>query len=405
MSIQLILPQTKKTKIQKILRTLTSNIQHTENTLDNLGLYSGLAGELLFLWQACQYDNQLVDEQILNDKFMFLQENMSVASSSVQLSNGLSGLGWFIEYVNQSQYDDYDPELCEGIDEILLNTLGVKDWQGEIEMVLGLAGLSVYGARRQLTSEQTFFFDKFISHFEALATQTSENTLTWEQPVYSVYRLDKESRDKPEYNLGLAHGVPGIIASLLPALNIPPLYSRTKKLLIQSCDWLLEQELSVSDRKSYFSSLNTSTHPSRLGWCYGDLTIALILFRVGKILELPSYMEKAKEISLHAATRDEVSSAVGDAGLCHGSAGLALIFQLTAQELNMPELLDISEKWLDFTIELFDKNGIEGFYKLSGYDKTLSECTGFLEGYAGIGLCLISLLNGECDWADCLLLS
>lgn len=405
MSSQLVMADTKKIKIEKLLKTLTSIIQNTPNDVKNLGLLNGLSGDLLFLWRASQYDSNLVDEGVFNEKLQFLQDNLSLAASTFNLSVGLTGLGWFFEYINQTQAEDYDPELCEDIDDILLKTLSVAPWHGEIEMVLGLAGLSIYGARRQLKSDQSAFYEKLINHFESLATQVSDNTLTWQQPQYSIYRLNKENIEKPEYNLGLAHGVPGIIAALLPALNIPSLYTRTKKMLVQSCDWLLQQQLDTENKQSYFSSSTSNTHYSRLGWCYGDLTIALTLSRVGEALELPSYTDKAREISLHTALRDEINGMVNDAGLCHGSAGLALIFKLLHQEIGLDELQQASDKWLDFTLNLFDEKGLPGFYKLSGIDKTYSECTGFLEGYAGIGLCLLAALNQEADWTDCLLLS
>jgi lantibiotic modifying enzyme len=394
-----------QTKIKKILEVLTSIIEKSSNDLNNLGLFSGLSGELLYLWQVSQHDEKLVNEYIFNEKFQFLQNNLSLAASKFNLSSGLTGLGWFFEYINQNQAEGYDTELCEDIDGILLKTLSVTPWQGEIEMVLGLAGMSIYGARRQLKSDQAVFYGKLINHFESLATQVSDNTLTWQQPQYSVYLFDKNNIEKPEYNLGLAHGVPGIIAAILPALNIPSLYARNKNLLTQSCDWLLQQQLDIKESQSYFSSSIDSKHYSRLGWCYGDLTIALTLHRVGKALELPSYIEKSIEISLHAASRDEVNGIVNDAGLCHGSAGLALIFKLLYQEIGLVELQQASDKWLDFTLKFFDDKGLAGLYKLSGIDQTHSECTGFLEGYAGIGLCLLTLLNGDDDWTDCLLLS
>jgi len=405
MSKQIELSVTKQTKIKKLLKTLISNVQNSQFSGNNIGLLSGSAGELLFLWQASQYDVELVNESKFNKKLELLQENVFNVASDHSLSAGLSGLGWFLEYINQAQGEDYDPELCEDIDDILLNALSVSSWQGEIEMVLGLAGLSIYGSRRQLKSDQGSYYEKLISHFEHLAIQISDNILTWQQPFNSVYRLDKEDSEKLEFNLGLAHGVPGIIAAILPALSVPSLFNRAKKLLIQSCDWLMLQQLNIRNKQSYFSSLTDSTYHSRLGWCYGDLTIALTLFRVGKALELPSYMDKAKEIGLHSARRGEVDAVVRDAGICHGSAGLFLIFNLLYKEIGSEELRLSADKWLDFTLSLYDEKGIEGLYKMSGLDNTYSECVGFLEGYAGIGLCLLAAFNEDTDWTDSLLLS
>ena len=405
MSNRNTLSTTKKNKVKRLLKTLILIIQNTSNNPQKLGHLSGLSGELLFLWQVSQYDKTLIDETVFSEKLIFLQDHLATVATKFNISAGLAGLGWFFEYLNQMQQEDYDAELCEDIDDILLTTLSVDSWSGEIEMVLGLAGLSIYGARRQLKSEQTVFYEKFIQHFETLATRLSDNTLAWQQPKQSLYRLNKNNLEQPEYNLGLAHGIPGIIAAILPALKNPSLHSRTKKLLIQSCDWLLQQQLDITDSNSYFSSSADSKHSSRLGWCYGDLPIALTLYRVGIALDSPTYMDKARDISLHAASRDEISGIVDDAGLCHGSAGLALVFQLLYQEIGAAELQQASEKWLDFTLKFYDEKGLPGLHKFTGIGNNYVESTGFLEAYAGIGLCLLVALNGETDWTDCLLLS
>jgi lantibiotic modifying enzyme len=401
---QMKLSNSKKNQIKKILTALVSTVESSPQNENNIGLYSGLAGELLFLFQASQLDSGLVNEELFNEKFQFLQDCLSPVIG-FNLSNGLSGLGWFIEYINQAQAENYDVELCEDIDNILLETVGIKPWPGEIEMVQGISGLSVYSALRQKKCQKLNFYEKLISQYEALAIQVTEDTLTWQQPQHSLYRLNKTDPNKAEFNIGLAHGVVGIIAAILPALSYPTLYNRSKKLLKKSCDWLLQQQLEGKNKQSHFSSTSDSTHSSRLGWCYGDLTIALTLFRVGKALDIAIYQDKAIEVALHTTQRNEVTGMVHDAGLCHGSAGLAVIYQEFYHKTGVVELQISAEKWLNFTLKTYQEKGLEGFYKVSGFDQRSSECTGFLEGYAGIGLCLMACLDGEADWLDCLLLS
>ncbi|SFC30841.1 lanthionine synthetase C family protein [Pseudoalteromonas denitrificans] len=391
--------------INQVLIQFNQKISSLENTYVNCGLLSGLSGDLLFLYKLSQYNSDLVDESVFNDKLEFLQSQLAMNVDHPDLSNGLSGQGWFLEYVNQAQEDDYDPELCEEIDDILLNVLSVDSWKGEIEMVIGLSGIAMYAGRRQLKSAPEALFEKIINHFENIAIQTSDNTLAWSQPSDSVYRFNKDEVEVPEYNLGLAHGVPSIIAAILPALTIPSLFERTKRLLIQSCDWLLAQELKDKDRISCFGSSCNDDSGSRLGWCYGDLTIALTLARVGNALEMPSYIDKAKQIGLHAAARDEKEGMINDAGLCHGSAGLALIFQLLNQQLNEEKFLEVANKWLTYSLDLYQNKGMQGFYMYSGLSKSHEEDTGLLMGYGGIGLCLLAALGEDADWADCLLLA
>lgn len=404
MSRQIQLSITKKNQIKKILSILVSTVESSPQNENNIGLYSGIAGELLFLYKVSQFAPELVNEELFNIKLQFLQNSLSPAIG-FNLSSGLSGIGWFLEYINQAQAGNYDIDLCEDIDRILLETVGISPWAGEIEMVLGLSGLSVYSARRQKKSLQIIFYEKLISQYEGLATQVTEDTLTWQQPQHSIFRLNKSDLNKAEFNIGLAHGVVGIIAAILPALTIPSLFYRSQKLLKQSCDWLLQQQLEGIDKQSYFSSTSNGAHSSRLGWCYGDLTIALTLFRVGKALDIPLYQDKALEVALHASQRDEETGMVHDAGLCHGSAGLAVIFQAFFHESGVAEFQIAAEKWLGSTLQTYQNKGLVGFYQVSGFDLTSSESTGFLEGYAGIGLCLLACLNDEADWLDCLLLS
>ena len=392
-------------KIDNILKVLVTVVQRVQDTSENIGLFSGLSGDLLFLWNASRYKSEFVNEEIFTRKLDFLQENISDVDIKLSLSEGLTGVGWFLEYINQAQLDDYNPELCEDIDDVMTNTLAITPWNGEIEMVSGLAGLSVYGAKRLHKTEQTIFYEKLIGHFEALATQSSDQTITWSQPRHSAYRIDTKNRERTEFNLGLAHGIPGIIASLLPALMIPSLFERTKTLLVQSCDWLLQQQLDSNESMSLFPSSSHAKSSSRLGWCYGDLTIALTLYRVGKALGIKKYLNVAEKISLHSSNRGQEEAFVKDTGICHGSAGLALIFNLLYNESGNKELMFASNKWLDFTLKVYDERGLEGFYRLSGDNGKLNECTGFLEGYAGIGLCLVALVEGKADWTDCLLLS
>ncbi|MEW6991960.1 lanthionine synthetase LanC family protein [Colwelliaceae bacterium 6441] len=391
--------------INQIVKQIGASLSNVTNTTHTCGLLGGLSGDLLFLVKLSQYQPALVNENIFNNKLEYLQQQLDSQVHRPDLNTGLSGQGWFFEYINQAQGRDYDAELCEGIDEILLEALAIENWKGEIETVLGLSGIAIYAGRRQLKSAPVALFEKIVTHFEYTATQISANTQSWSQPSGSVYRFNKDHLEIPEFNLGLAHGVPGIIAAILPALKIPVLFKRTKRLLVQSCDWLLQQELAQPQNISCFSSSCNDKKGSRLGWCYGDVTIALTLARVGKALELPSYIDKARQISLHAANRDSAQGMINDAGICHGSAGLSLIFQLLNQQLNEPKLEQAANNWLLYTLALYRDKGLPGFYMYSPLTKEYQEDTSFLMGYGGIGLCLLSALGETPDWADCLLLA
>lgn len=381
---------------EKVSEVLTHDINH--------GLLSGLAGHLLFLYNAHKLDETLVDETLFAEKLEQLQDRL--IEQSFELSNGLAGQAWVLEYLNQSESSDYDSELLEDVDFLFIKALSHEGaWVGEIEMVLGLGGFAPYAARRARFTDQTALYSKVVAGFVSTATYLDNGHITWSQPIDSVYRLEKEDKTSPEHNLGLAHGVPGIIAALLPALKVPALKDQVYQLLVGSCDWLLVNQNPDFTGKACFGSCAGDGHNSRLGWCYGDVTIALTLARVGLALDKPCYVDRALGIARHAAKRNAKSAYIKDAGVCHGFFGLVTIFQLLNKLMPHPELQQAAQNWLQYGLDKYKEEGVKSLYSYNGIEDAYSENFGFLMGYSGIGLVLVSALTGDVDWTDCLLMA
>ncbi|KAA1165812.1 lantibiotic biosynthesis protein [Pseudoalteromonas sp. 20-92] len=367
------------------------------------GLLNGLAGYILFLYNAGKFEDICVDDSLLNEKMELLQAQL--AKQSLEFSSGLAGQAWLLEFLNQSNKADYDSELLESIDILFANSLSQNDvWLGEIETILGLAGYTPYTARRARFTDQTRLYSIIVRAFEQTATYFDNGNITWSQPYKSAYRFNQNDENLPEYNLGLAHGVPGIIAALVPVLHIPKLKARARKLLLGSCDWLLTNQNCNLSSNACFGSCAGDGGDSRLGWCYGDLTIALTLMRVGVALNMPHYVERALGIARHAAKRDEISGYVKDAGICHGYFGLIMIFSLLNKLSPHPDLQAAINYWLSFALEQYEDNGVSSFYSYKGDEGGYEEDFSLLMGYSGIGLVILSLLNGEFGWADSLLI-
>ena len=96
---------------------------------------------------------------------------------------------------------------------------------------------------------------------------------------------------------------------------------------------------------------------------------------------------------------------VVDAGICHGSAGIALIYYRLYIETQMREFNEATNHWLKQTIN-FSKyeDGLAG-YKTSLIDELKCDYS-LLTGISGIGLALISCIEkGNQEWDEMLLLS
>lgn len=403
MSASAIALSEQQAQIRTIIQLLAQQISQDLGSVNSNGLLSGLAGHLLFLFNAYKLDNSFVQEAIFSERLEQLQEQLD--EQSFELSSGLAGQAWLLEYLNQSNFDDYDAQLLSDVDTLFYDALNHQPWAGEIEYVLGLAGYAPYAARRSKFTDQSALYGVIVKNFASIAQHLDDDHISWSQPAHSVYRFDKDNLTKPEFNLGLAHGVPGIIAALLPALKIDSLREQTKSLVTQSCDWLLAQQNPNQEDECRFGTCVGDEHRSRLGWCYGDLTIALTLARAGHALDKANYLESALAIALKATKRDAKSAAINDAGLCHGSVGLVVIFQLLNRLLPHPDLQKATYYWLDYSLNTYQEKGLEAFYSFNGVSQQLEKEHGFLMGYSGIGMAFVSLLTGEFDWTECLLMA
>jgi lantibiotic modifying enzyme len=195
------------------------------------------------------------------------------------------------------------------------------------------------------------------------------------------------------------------VSALLPALDIPSLRPKALKLIVKGCDWLLNHELVEDSSVSKFPSVAGCQHPSRLGWCYGDLTIALTLARVGKKLDDDRYLSLAEKLAKHSANRKVENAMVDDAGICHGTAGLFLIFHQLNNLIPCSSLQMAAYRWLQEVLEQFELNGKSAFFEYSIPHRCHIESSGLLTGYSGIGLCLLAALGQDTEWSDCLLLN
>jgi lantibiotic modifying enzyme len=147
---------------------------------------------------------------------------------------------------------------------------------------------------------------------------------------------------------------------------------------------------------------------SRLAWCYGDLGIAMSLWQAGIALQNEAWKNKALEILLFAAEkrRDLQQNWVKDAGLCHGTAGIAHIFYRMWWNTHIPEFKNAANYWMNETLKMATfTDGLAGFKTWHGKEGWVNSC-GLLEGISGIGLALLTYYYEiEPTWDECLLLS
>ena len=371
-----------------------------------VGLYSGDAGILLFFWcwlkhQPHTHPQYAATEQRFQQGINALLQQVATVPR-IEFGNGSAGICWLMEMLLQEQSAPYQANFNQQFELLQVQNLqALHTWPGELELIRGLAGQLVAATRRLLANPDSAPTIEWIRHLLRLLQQSAEfeeALCYWPTPQSSVFFQQQAGAN--QVNLGLAHGMPGILAALVPLVRIAALRDVAEPLLRGGCEWLLRQQL-PADRLSVFSTCYPQTHDSRVGWCYGDLTIALTLSRAAAALDVRHWREAALAISLKASQRTASDGHIADCGVCHGSIGLVLIFRLLAEQLAELKLHAVAQQWLDWTSQRFTAQGVTALFPQHQQQSQ----HGFLEGLAGIGLVLLRESGQFSSWADALLLA
>jgi hypothetical protein len=316
------------------------------------------------------------------------------------LYSGLAGVGWALAHL-QGRVPEVDGEedLLE-IDGVLLSHLESSPWSADYDLVGGLVGFGVYALERLKPGADATrlaagtCLERVLDQLAATAERRPEGVTWWTDPAWLIPET-REKFPRGYYNLGLAHGVPGVIALLGYAIAARGTADKARLLLNGAVCWLLAQQLPEGPAAfSTFVVPGFPPAPARLAWCYGDLGLAVALLWAARCVGEAQWERAALAIARRAAARPPEHSGVVDAGLCHGAAGVGHLFNRLFQATGEACFADAARFWLQRTLALRQPDrGIAGYLAWSpGADGALTWVAepGLLTGAAGVALALLA---------------
>lgn len=337
---------------------------------------------------------------------------------SSTLYGGYPGVGWVVEHLRGSLLSaDEGEDPGEEIGAALARYLERPVWNGEYDLLLGLAGLGVHALERLPRPHAAECLERVVGHLGALAERRPEG-MAWRTPP-ERHAGDTEDAGEPggaepedTFDVGVAHGAPGVVAVLAGACAGGVAVRRARPLLDAAVAWILAQKLADRSRSTFPDIVRPEgARPARLAWCYGDAGIAAVLYEAGRVVDEPAWQREALAIAVAAAAHSAETARVRDACLCHGSAGLGHLFNRLYQSSGDLRLRDAALRWFRHALDQrCPGEGVGGFsyraYQV-GCDGFRDEpAAGFLEGSAGIGLALLGALSPvEPQWDRLLLAS
>jgi len=391
-----------KQKVDQIAECIFDRVQKQEG--DFFGLYSGEFGQLLFLLYYTRY-SQSKKHALMTDQYSEkLLQRFVDNEKAHTFCSGFSGILYLFEFLRENDFVDFDVSgVQQLLDDYLVLRMRQDIHQKHYDFMHGALGVGLYFLKRKRYPEHIQELIDFL--YDTAIKENSNQIFKWE------YCIDPEN-DIIGYNLSLSHGISSIIIFLTRVIKSGLSASeKVFEILNGAVNFLISQQRDNSPKDFYFphyilKKKSDVVSVSRLAWCYGDLEIGIALWQAGKTTGKIEWKEKGLEILLHATQRRSiVDNNVEDAGVCHGSSGIALIFRRMFCETKLDEFKEAILFWLNQTLKFSNFNdGLAGYKaaEIGGW-----RCDYFLlTGISGIGLVLISfLINEQQEWDEILLLS
>jgi hypothetical protein len=418
------------------------------------GLAGGCAGiALLYAYLACAEragDEELAAARIGEDDHAEVAmrhldaaiEAMATRPMGAGLYSGFPGVAWVVTHIDEvlrahapetagdaaagdgGEQDDGGEddggeddggEQGDGdeIDHALLDLARMQPWRHDYDLISGLVGMGVYALERLRHPAAQACLAAIIDRLDELAERQPAG-VTWHTSPELLPPHQRAQCPGGFYNLGLAHGVPGVIGLLAGTWAAGVARDHVGPLLEQAVAWLQAHALPPGGgaRFAWVTAPEVAPEPTRSAWCYGDPGVAAALLLAGQATGNASFLAAARELGLGVAARPHADTGVVDAGLCHGSAGLGHVLHRLYRGTGEPALAEAARAWLAATLDMRDPGAgasVAGFRAYSSLGQgrlDWSPDPGMLTGAAGVALALLAGLGHVSpDWDRALMLS
>lgn len=379
--------------ITAIAEALAASPPFPENDRFGASLATGEAGVALFFAYLDRARPGAGWGDLAGERLERAIDRLADAFHKSGLYQGFVGIAWTVEHLRDVSDPD-DPDDPNGdVDTALLKLLASPSWSEPYDLTSGLAGFGIYALERRLHGRIDFSeicLDRICAHLEALSEPRDEGR-GWPTAAHLLFPHEIEKYPGGMWNLGVAHGLPGVLPVLAQTA-----YEPARDLLRGAVSWLLSRKLPAESDSVFPPAWGPGTEPfpARAAWCYGDPGIAASLLVTARAAGEPAWEAEALALAHRAARRSPEVSGIRDAGLCHGAAGLGHIFNRIYQATGDPELRAAAEAWICRSLDFREPGrGVGGFRSWGpGADGEMGWCDDLtlLTGAAGVGLALLA---------------
>ena len=320
---------------------------------------------------------------------------------------GWAGIGWMTAHLDVE--DDF---VSEHVERFLASAL--QDWPARqgYDLITGLVGTGVFFVERLPAERSAIGLGLLLDALHEIAVDADGGATTWFTSPEHLPRWQQERAPNGYFNLGVAHGVPGVcwVLGKLCAEGIQ--VDRAATLLRRALRWVRLQQPNpwIAELPSWIAPGIDRVPNRRIAWCYGPLGAAAVTLAAARTIRDRESADWAHTLALACAEVAPEDAQIMDGGLCHGAAGNAQVFQRLYLNTGDARFRAAAHKWLRTTLNYRRLGkGIGGYQMwgdLGGNRQGWVDDASFLSGSSGVGLALLGAVTDvEPTWDRLMLLS
>ena len=391
-----------ETKLNLIVKCIQNKIEEFDLITNyNLsGLLNGDFGIILFLLYNAHYFEKSKDKDLI-DKFIIKRLNNIGNNKLYSFSSGISGILYLFDFLKEKELLNIDiSEIQNPLHNYIIQGMKVDMEKNSYDYLHGPLGVALYFLKINSCNNE---INLFIDYLYNIAEKDFNNHIfKWKSLLLPIKKIG--------YNISLSHGIASLIIFFSRILKIGTKNPYVETMLHGAINYVLSQEIDFTLYGSFFPSWIIESSPpekSRLSWCYGDLGIAIALWQAGKATNNIKWKNKALTIFQKSTYRtDLMNERIIDAGLCHGTAGVSMIYRRMFLETEIEIFRNASKYWMEQTLNMAHfGDGLAGYKSFNSAGKWENDYS-LLMGVTGIGLFINSYLRDDSQaWDEILLLS
>lgn len=364
----------------QIARNLVSLCEYNLGESDSL--YRGNLGKSVSLFNLAEYYGkaEYYEKALANIRKVVnrIGEKEGLRFSTAH-SRGLSGLGNVLLLMDKSSFKQDSPQngaLLDWIAKKIYQNAKVEIVNSDLDpLYSSLGGLYFLVNFYRAQNSGRYYIEDLV------------NELYEKIELNQIGRFVPNKRfckgEQQAVPFGIAHGICGLVLVLLELKEVLD-NEKLRALIKISLDFMqrLFRPYEKSERFFLFpravslggSSLQQEKTNENIGWCSSDVSVIYTFLRAGDQLEDKGISQFANRILSDFLNFDQTSLPIYNVNLCHGSAGMALLYQKCFEITNIPDCFNASQFWLNRTLQNLPEPASDNlwFGKQGAYNVLLS---------------------------------